>query len=81
MTGQKLMTFEEKVRTMAQAIDLKHAGKIAEAEALNDTIPVEPWAAAFIKKYVGLDALLSMNFNLAEVEQAYGKEWLTETNV
>jgi WD40 repeat protein len=66
----------EKVHTYAQAIDLKHAGKIEEAKALDRSVPFAPWAAEFIKKYVGLDALLSADLNLAEVEEKYGKEWL-----
>jgi hypothetical protein len=76
MVEQKLMTFEEKVHTYAQAIDLKHAGKIEEAKALDRSVPFAPWAAEFIKKYVGLDALLAADLNLAEVEEKYGKEWL-----
>jgi hypothetical protein len=77
MVEQKLMTPEEKSRVYTEAYLLKKAGKIEEAKALEKTIPFQPWAAAFIKKYVGLDDLLSLNLNLAEAEKEYGKEFLT----
>jgi len=76
MVEQKLMTEEEKSRIYTEAYLLSKAGKKAEARALEDTIPFQPWAAAFIKKYLGLEALLSQDLNLAEVEKVYGKEWL-----
>ncbi|MDR0872744.1 MAG: hypothetical protein LBN27_04655 [Prevotellaceae bacterium] len=76
MVAQRLMTEDEKFRTRLQAIDLSNAGREAEAKALENTIPMEPWVAAFFKKYLSLGDLLSLNANLAEVELAYGKEWL-----
>jgi hypothetical protein len=76
MVEQKLMTPEEKSAVYTQAYLLSKAGKKEEAKALKDSIPFEPWAAEFIKKYIGLDALLSADLNLAEAEQVYGKDWL-----
>jgi hypothetical protein len=78
MVEQRLMTEDEKFRTRLQAVRLSNAGKEAEAKELNRTIPIDPWDAAFFKKYLGLEALLSLDLNLAEVEQAYGKEWLVK---
>jgi len=77
MVEQKLMTEDEKVQIMLQAIDLDDEGKAQEAKILRRTLPVSPFTASFIKKYLGLEALTSMDLNFAEVEQAYGKEWLT----
>jgi hypothetical protein len=76
MVAQRLMTEDEKFRTQLQAVELRHAGKVAEAKVLERTIPIQPWAAEFIKKYLGLDALLTAGVNLAEAEQKYGREWL-----
>jgi hypothetical protein len=78
MVAQRLMTEDEKFRTRLQAVRLSNAGKEAEAKALKRSIPLDPWDAAFFKKYLGLEALLSLNLNLAEAEQAYGKEWLAQ---
>jgi hypothetical protein len=75
MVEQRLMTEEEQVNISLRAIQLEEEGKVAEAEALLRTKPFQPWAAAFIKKYIGLDALLSEDRNWAAVEQAYGKEF------
>jgi len=77
MVEQKLMTEDEKIQIMLQAIRLRKAGKEKEAHTLSRTLPVRPFTASFIKKYLGLEALTSMDLNFAEVEQTYGKEWLT----
>ncbi|MDR1779220.1 MAG: hypothetical protein LBR50_00635 [Tannerella sp.] len=78
MVEKKLMTEEEKDRVYSEALRLSKAGKKAEARALENTIPFQPWAAAFIKKYLGLEELLSIDGNFAEVEKVYGKEWLVK---
>jgi hypothetical protein len=40
-------------------------------------MPLPPYLAKVIKEKVGLDSLLSLGWNLSEVEAEYGKDWLT----
>jgi hypothetical protein len=78
MVEQRLMTFEEELRVGMEVTRLEEEGKIAESKALLNTLPMQPWAADFIKKYLGLEVLLAMDCNFAEVEQKYGKEWFVQ---
>jgi hypothetical protein len=62
-----------------QTIALEKEGKLEEADALfREKIPMRPWMARVIKEKMGLESLLAMKWNMTEVEDAYGKEWLTE---
>jgi hypothetical protein len=79
-----MMTREEKEASanrnlpiIMQAIALEKEGKYEEADALERSqIPMPPWMARVIKEKMGLDFLLEMEWNMTEVEAAYGKEWL-----
>ncbi|GHT61077.1 hypothetical protein FACS1894109_19360 [Spirochaetia bacterium] len=78
MPQGKLMTLDEKLDIGIKAIELKKQGKFKEAEHLNKTMPLPPYLAKFLKDHIGLDALLSMGWNMAEVEAEYGPEFLTQ---
>jgi hypothetical protein len=79
-----MMTKEEKEASanrnlpiIMQAIALKKEGKYEEAMALQKAkMPMRPWVARVIKEKMGLDFLLAMEWNMTDVEAAYGKEWL-----
>jgi hypothetical protein len=78
------MTREESERlarrdlpVIMQAIALEKEGKYEEADALERSqIPMPPWMARVFKEKMGLDFLLAMEWNMTDVEAAYGKEWL-----
>jgi hypothetical protein len=72
------MTLQEKLHIGVQAIELKKQGKLEEADRLERSIPMEPWAAAWYKKRVGVEALNNGGWNLSEAEAAFGHDWLTQ---
>ncbi|GHV74692.1 hypothetical protein AGMMS49940_19940 [Spirochaetia bacterium] len=77
MPQGKLMTLDEKLDIGIKAIELKKQGKFEEAMRLSKTRPMPPFMAKLIKDHVGLDTLLSMGWNMAEVEAEYGPEYLS----
>ncbi|GHT98789.1 hypothetical protein FACS1894142_5580 [Spirochaetia bacterium] len=76
MPQGKLMTLDEKVEIGLKTIELEKQGKIEEAERLTKTMP--PFMAKLIKDHIGLDTLLSLGWNMAEVEAEYGPEYLSQ---
>jgi hypothetical protein len=72
------MTLQEKLHIGVQSIELEKQGKLEEAHRLRRSIPMPPWAAAWYKKRAGVEALNSGEWNLSEVEEAFGHEWLTQ---
>ncbi|GHV90902.1 hypothetical protein AGMMS50268_14050 [Spirochaetia bacterium] len=77
MPQGKLMNLHEKLDIGVKAIELKKQGKFEEAMRLKKTMPMPPFMAKLIKDHVGLDTLLSMGWNMAEVEAEYGPEYLS----
>jgi hypothetical protein len=71
------MTLQEKLAIGMQAVELRKAGKEAEATALNRTIPLPPYLAKVLKEKVGVDFLINGGWNLLEAEAKYGKDWLS----
>ena len=78
MPNGQLMTDEEKVDIAYQSTLLSQAGDEEGARRLLRTAPLPPYLAKVIKEKVGLDALLSLGWNLSEVEAKYGSAWLTQ---
>ena len=72
----KLMTEQEKAAIVMKSIEMREAGQIEEAKALRRTIPLSPYLAKFTKEKLGVDFLLELDWNLAEAEAEYGKDWL-----
>jgi hypothetical protein len=70
------MTDHEMLKIGVRAFELRDAGKIEEARALEKTMPMPPWAAEVFKKRMGLDYLLGMGCNMEDVVAKYGPEWL-----
>jgi hypothetical protein len=42
------------------------------------TAPMPPYIAKVYKDKLGLDTLLSLDWNLSEVEAEFGKDWLVK---
>jgi hypothetical protein len=70
------MTEREKADIYMKSVELKKAGKTAEALALRRQIPLPPYLAKFAKDNMGVDFLLEQGWNLAEAEKEYGTDWL-----
>ena len=78
MPQNQTMTIEEKIDIAYQSTLLSQAGDEEGARRLLRTAPLPPYLAKVIKEKVGLDALLSLGWNLSEVEAKYGSAWLTQ---
>ena len=74
----KLMTLDEKLAISNKACALWDAGDKEGYERLTKTIPLPPYLAKVIKEKLGLDNLLAGGWNLAEVEEQFGSEWLSK---
>jgi hypothetical protein len=72
----RLMTEREKADIYMLSVELKKAGKTAEAKALKRQIPLPAYLAKFVKENMGIEYLLEQGWNLAEAEQQYGTHWL-----
>jgi hypothetical protein len=70
------MTEREKADITVKAFALRESGKEDEAMALFRTLPMPPFLAKVIKEKMGLDHLIATGWNLAEVEAAFGHDWL-----
>jgi hypothetical protein len=76
-TQMRMMTLDEKLTVGARVATLRKAGRKAEAEALNRTIPLAPHLAQCLKEQIGLDALLKAGLNLTEAVAAYGPDFIS----
>jgi len=72
----KLMTEKEKAEIVMKSIKIQEAGQKEEAKALRRTIPLSPYLAKFVKEKLGVEALMELDWNLAEAEAEYGQDWL-----
>ena len=77
MPQARNMTFEEKLSTSAKACLLLRAGDREGYDRLMKTIPLPPYLAKIAKEKIGLDFLLSLGWNLTEVEAEFGQTWLS----
>jgi hypothetical protein len=68
---------QEELAIIVQAVELRKAGKEAEAMALDKSIPLPPYLAKVAKEQCGVDYLINSGWNLLEAEAKYGKDWLT----
>jgi hypothetical protein len=76
MAGQ-MMSEKEKAAVMMKSIELRNAGKDAEAHALLATIPMPPYLAKVAKEKIGAGFLIAAGYNLSDAESAFGQDWLT----
>ena len=72
------MTIDEKLDITRRAFELLDAGDREGYSRTLRTAPLPPYLAKVIKEKVGLDALLSLGWNLSEVEAEYGSAWLSQ---
>ena len=78
MPNGQLMTLDEKLAISCKAAELSKAGDEEGALRLMKTAPMPPYIAKVYKDKLGLDTLLSLGWNLSEVEAEYGKDWLVK---
>ncbi|MDR0322218.1 MAG: hypothetical protein LBI28_12000 [Treponema sp.] len=78
MPQTQTMTLDEKLAISCKAAALSQAGDEEGASRLMKTAPMPPYLAKVIKEKVGLDCLLSLGWNLSEVEAEYGPDWLRQ---
>jgi len=70
------MTLDEKLAISCKAAELRKAGDKEGATRLMKTAPLPPYLAKVIKEKVWLDVLLSIGWNMTEVEAEFGLDWL-----
>jgi hypothetical protein len=71
------MTEKEKAAIFMKSIELRDAGKEAEAHALLTKVPLPAYLAKTAKKVFGADFLIKAGYNLSEAEAEFGQNWLT----
>ena len=76
MPQAQTMTLDEKLDIACRSAALRKAGDEEGASRLLKTAPLPPYLAKVIKEKVGLDCLLSLGWNLSEVEAEFGPDWL-----
>jgi hypothetical protein len=65
-----------KVDIMMQSIELRKAGKEAEAhELLRKKVPLEPWEFVYLKKCFGIQMVKQAGFDMSLIEAKYGQNW------
>jgi hypothetical protein len=70
------MTIEEKAKIVYEAVKLFDEGKDEEAWQVFKSVPLLPKMAKIFKEVYGPNFLIECGYNLLEVEEAYGKDWL-----
>jgi len=78
MSQHQTMTLDEKLAIACKAAALSDVGDEEGCIRLTKTMPLPPYIAKVIKEKVGLDYLLTSGWNLAEVEEKFGSDWLTQ---
>ena len=71
------MTLDEKLAVACKAAALDDAGDKGGSMRLSKTMPMPPYLAKVIKDKLGLDVLLQLGWNMAEVEAEFGVNWLS----
>jgi len=71
------MTLDEKLAISNKAGSLLKAGDDAGYIRVMKTAPLPPYLAKVIKDKVGLAYLLNSGWNLSEVEEEFGSDWLS----
>ena len=74
--GFSTMDLDEKLAIGCKAAELRKAGDEEGSTRLMKTIPLPPYIAKVIKEKVGLDCLLSIGWNMSDVEAEFGSDWL-----
>jgi hypothetical protein len=82
MAENRLMTLHEKLAIGVKSARLRDEGKEEEAIAVAKTCPMPAFMAKILMEKVdwGKDFLRTCGWNMAEVEEKYGKDWLDNWN-
>jgi hypothetical protein len=68
---------KERLALWMQVTALEKAGKREEALAFRKQhIPLPPWGAKVMKKFLGAEYIRTSGYDLSEVEAKLGKSWL-----
>jgi hypothetical protein len=78
MPQAQIMTLDEKLDIVIKAEAMRKAGDEEGASRLMRTAPLPPYLAKIAKEKIGLDFLLSLGWNLSEVEAEFGPAWLSK---
>jgi hypothetical protein len=78
MIHTQTMTLDEKLDIAIKAAAMRDAGDEEGASRLMRTTPLPPYLAKIAKEKIGLDFLLSLGWNLSEVEAEFGSAWLSK---
>jgi ribosomal protein L37E len=74
----RLMTLQEQAAIIEKSHKLRESGMEDEATALRRSVPVPAYLAKVFKEKVGADFLRQGGWNLAEAEEEFGQDWLTQ---
>jgi len=77
MASTKL-TIEEKGRILVAIYEARKRGDSKEATRLSRQLPLAPQLAIALKENIGAEAIIEGGYNLVDVENAYGENWLYE---
>jgi hypothetical protein len=82
MVENRLMTLHEELEIGIKCGRLRNEGKEEEAIALAKTRPMPAFMAKILMEKVdwGKEFLRTCDWNMAEVEAKYGKDWLDNWN-
>jgi len=78
MPQAQTMTLDEKLAISNKAFELLDSGDREGYYRLMRTAPMPPYLAKVYKEKIGLDFLLSLGWNLSEVEAEFGTSWLNK---
>ncbi|MDR1229999.1 MAG: hypothetical protein LBK61_01215 [Spirochaetaceae bacterium] len=68
---------EDRLSLWMRFVALKQAGKDEEALAFRKAnIPLPAWGAKVMKKFLGAAYIRASGYDLSEVEEKLGKDWL-----
>ena len=70
------LTREEKFEILLQADAAEERGDEAEASRLRRLIPLPIHLAEFMKEEFGPQYLIEGGWNISEIEEEYGKDWI-----
>jgi hypothetical protein len=73
---QETMSFHDKLVNLNKVRDLKAAGRLEEARALNLSIPLPPWLAKVFVEITSAEHVRNSGYNLSEAEAEFGPNWL-----
>jgi hypothetical protein len=72
------MSLDERLKIGCEAAEYYNRGDKEGYARTMAKIPMPPYMAKIIKDYFGADTLKKMNWNMSEVEEEYGPDWINK---